>query len=731
MAFWNRKKPQDGFKFLELPGNGIVRPIAISPTQAMGSSGTTIFSGYFDEEYLADLKGQPAADKYDQMRRNDARVRMCLAAVSNPIRSASWEIQAAQDADENQERQKELVEHILFSDLNKTWQELLSEILSFIAFGHSVFELVDKVVLDHPKFGSYNGLSQIGFRSQRTLWRWNLNKETGKIESLEQTVYGDLDRQVLIPGDRLLVFSLEKEGDNYEGISGLRACYGSWYRKQVYLKLMAIGIERNAVPTPKVKFPPNFPASEQWSQLVANLEALTSHQQNYLLYPNTVEIDFNTNNFDPEKVKEAIKFENEEMSFAFLQNFLLLGQQGSGSYALSFDLSDFYLSGIESVAQLVCDQFNRIVIPKLVKMNFGPQEVYPKLVCSGISDKAGKEFAEMLKLLFDSKGIVPDDKLEENLRKRLGLPEKSAEGQRSSENSNPEGVQFSEHPKKKDYFLAEKVTPKKLIRFSQEKLTAYMRETLKPMGDRLVQDLMRAVRNSIPSQRINAYKQVKLIGGTAYQTELVEWLAEIANVALEKARKEVPKAKGVRLSEDLKLSEFDRLPPDLQRRIKAASELLVGKQVADLEKGVFFKFTANAMSTEGNDAVLEEELQNASDDYIDGVSIVAGASEISATVVNESRNAFFYDSEVLEEIESFTFVNSNPVSEICQDLAGRTFSKDDPSAEMYQPPLHWNCKSYIVPNLKGSNKEIDERGLKPSSEKIASSIQFGELKIKK
>ncbi len=55
-------------------------------------------------------------------------------------------------------------------------------------------------------------------------------------------------------------------------------------------------------------------------------------------------------------------------------------------------------------------------------MNFGPQDKYPILKVSGITDKAGSELATLLKSLVDGKMLTPDDRLEEHLRKRYGIP---------------------------------------------------------------------------------------------------------------------------------------------------------------------------------------------------------------------------------------------------------------------------------------------------------------------
>ena len=128
---------------------------------------------------------------------------------------------------------------------------------------------------------------------------------------------------------------------------------------------------------------------------------------------------------------------------AFLANFLELGMSGTGSYALSNDLSDFFLTGLEFIAKEIAEQLNKNLIPGLVKMNFGPRDKYPTIQFNGISDKAGKEMADILGILTSAQIITPDDNLEKHLRKRLGITEISEEGRRIKPTPS-EGLSLSE-----------------------------------------------------------------------------------------------------------------------------------------------------------------------------------------------------------------------------------------------------------------------------------------------
>lgn len=403
--------------------------IVVQNTSEVGSTGTKIFGGYLSEEYLAALRGRARADVFDKMRRSDPQVKMCLSAVKNPIKSATWDIEPGDDSDEAK-ADADFVKHVLFEGMERPFKKTISEALTAVEFGFCVLEVVDSVVVGHPTFGSYNGIRKLGFRSQRTIERWNKDPKTGSLASVSQYAYGDEMKVVDIPADFLLLFTMDQEGENYEGISLLRPCYGSWLRKDKYMKLNAIGIEKFAIPTPVVDVPSGKENSPEFALLKDALEKYVAHHSAYLLKPAGWTIDLKTNTYDPQKVEVSIDNEDKRMVKAFLANFLELGMSGTGAYALSNDLSDFFLSGLVQIADEITGPFNERLIPRLVKMNRGERAKYPKLVVSGIEDKAGKELAEIIKFLADSKAIIPDDALEANLRKRYSLPAASKEGQR-------------------------------------------------------------------------------------------------------------------------------------------------------------------------------------------------------------------------------------------------------------------------------------------------------------
>ena len=143
------------------------------------------------------------------------------------------------------------------------------------------------------------------------------------------------------------------------------------------------------------------------------------------------------------------------MAKAFLANFLELGMGGGGgAFALSTDLSDFFLSGLTYIANIIKEDIDQM-LKELVIINFGEQDKYPTFEFTGITDKAGEEFAKILNLLVQSNIIVPDDNLEDHIRNRIGVTPKSDEGQRDkpeapqAQMSLSEKVQFAIKQKRK------------------------------------------------------------------------------------------------------------------------------------------------------------------------------------------------------------------------------------------------------------------------------------------
>lgn len=730
-----------------------------------GKSGTLVASGVYTDEYLSQLQGNEAAAIYSRMERSDYQVQKILAAVQNPIKSASWSIDPVSE-DPQDMKVAAIIEQILLKDLN--WSEKLEEILTFIPRSHAVFEVINanKQTKD---LGPYTGLANLAFRDQSSLTKWIHDPATGDLIEIEQKASGDIEVETMLPAQFLLIFYNKKKG-NDNGFPMLRPLYGPYKRKLMIEELKMIGIERSAIPFPKAKVPANAkPTDKEYLAMVDLLAKYTSGQDSYMIYPEGYEVDFHTNVFDPTQLEATIKSEDTKMAGSILAMFVELGTGGNaGALALSENMEKFFTNGIVGFANAIADTINERLIPSLVRMNFGDTvDNFPKLIYSGIAESAGKSLMEIVTGYKNAGVITADQNLEDHLRKVHKLPKRMEgtvmdNGGETDANGNPppEGGQDdgggdpdagnttpnpagSDNPdaQLKDAVsnviqLADK--PSSLIQKKADEVKSLMREKLGLMKDKMLVDIARYYKQLPENKKLKAITMVNVGYTTKFKTELKAALSSVASQALIEARKEVPGKDRVKLKNDdaimkaldpegtFKFNDFSKLPAHVQLMLSLQTDLIVDREVKELSDIVGFQFIQSTTSTDSLDLIIKD-LSDAADKVIAAPSIDAAATNVVSTMVNETRNTFFFDPEVIEEIASFTFMNSDPKSAICQALAGMTFTAVDAEALRYNPPLHHNCKSWLSPNLKSSKKQVPVTGLPAISETAKKSITLSEV----
>jgi len=700
---------------------------------SIGSAGTEISGGIYSEDYLGALTGTDAAEMYDKMRRSDTTIKMCLSSVKNPILGAKFDFEPASE-DEEHIKHADFLKFIYFDDLARPFKGHIKEALTHVDFGHAIFEMIHKKGYN-KEWGDYIGINRFGWRSPKTITEWVIDPDTGDLAGIKQTVSGDYapsKNDVFIPGKFLMAIVNELEGDNYSGISDLRPCYGAYFRKNLYLKLQGIGAEKSITMVIGT-VPKGQELKQQAIDFEEVLQKFICNESNYIKKPEGWGVEIINSQFDPEKLSKIITREENGMVKSFLANFLNLGQDGGGgAFALSNDLSDFFLQGIQHKADNICEAHNISPVKDLIKYNFGPQDKYPKMICTGIQDKAGKELAEIVETLVKAGALTPDPKLERYLRAVNKLPEKEeidasmvdpnsptptikkpdvnkAEKENETDEKKQENAEKksdaaieNETPNKQfddNLTMADSKpkTPKALIEKSQKGLRVIMQFRLRQIRDKLIKDTIRNYNKLSDTKKVNATKGVEAGFSAKFKDDLFYALVQVGGESYDQVKKEIPGLENIQFADDETLS---RLPKKTREYLKRQAELLTETMSNDLEKNTFFQFSSSIDSTQ-DENIIAQDMREAGDKYIDGAGTSVASGNAASFAVNKTRQDIFAEPEVLEQIESFTFVNPDPQVAICKQLAGKSFDSDDSSSLRYQPPLHHNCKSYVVSNLKG------------------------------
>lgn len=99
----------------------------------IGRTGAKHYGGIFYEEFLPELRGIRGVRVYEEMSENDDVCGAILFAIKMLIRQASWSVRAASSSAVDK-RAAEFVESCLH-DMQSTWTDTISEILSFLTYG--------------------------------------------------------------------------------------------------------------------------------------------------------------------------------------------------------------------------------------------------------------------------------------------------------------------------------------------------------------------------------------------------------------------------------------------------------------------------------------------------------------------------------------------------------------------------------------------------------------------
>ncbi|MBR0287636.1 MAG: hypothetical protein IJQ82_01520, partial [Selenomonadaceae bacterium] len=194
-----------------------------------GRVGAKRYGGTFFEEFLPELRGTNGVQVYQEMSDNDDTIGAVLFAIKMLIRQASWSVQPAGNEKIDVEA-AEFVESCLH-DMQLTWTDTISEILSFLTYGWSLHEIVYKRRMGRKKDPRLEskfadgliGWQKLPIRAQESLFEWEFDDNdnlTGFIQMPAPTY-----ETIRIPAEKFLLFRTESRKENPEGRSILRNSY--------------------------------------------------------------------------------------------------------------------------------------------------------------------------------------------------------------------------------------------------------------------------------------------------------------------------------------------------------------------------------------------------------------------------------------------------------------------------------------------------------------------------
>ncbi len=397
-------------------------------------------TGWIYEEFLRELQGRKGVEVYKEMSENDDIIGAILFATEMLMRQSDWNIQEAGATQQDLDA-AEFVRTCM-DDMDETWSEFISEVLSFLPYGWSYHEIVYKRRMGNTRNletrSKYDdgliGWRKLPVRSQDTLWEWKYDERDNLIGLVQCAP--PLYDQVFIPLEKALHFKTRSRKSNPEGRSILRNSYRDWYFKRRIQEIEGIGIERDLAGLPVLTAPDGVDIwSDECKTELAKAEAIVrsvrrDEREGIVLgngWQFTLTSTGGRRQFDTNQIIERY---DTRMAMTVLADFVLLGHQNVGSFALSSDKTELFSVALGAFLDLICEVFNKQAIPRLIDINrehFAGITGYPTLIHGDIETQNLGELGQFVSQMVGIGAITPDGGMEAYLRMAANLPEMDPE----------------------------------------------------------------------------------------------------------------------------------------------------------------------------------------------------------------------------------------------------------------------------------------------------------------
>lgn len=404
----------------------------------LGVSGKNTYTGDIRaDEFLQELKGKRAVQKYREMRDNNAIVGSIMYAVEQTLRDVKIEVKPA-DESAVAKKEAEFLQSVL-DDMDHSLDDHISEALSYLTYGFSWFEVVYKrregdfrSPKKNSKFEDGRiGVKKIAIRAPWTVESFEVDQSTGEILGMwQEASWGK--RPAMIPVEKSIYYRTTSLNNDPSGRSVLRNAYVSYTYLNKIQSYEAIAIERELHGVPVGRMPAEYLSAEATtdqanlrSQFERILRDLKNNEQGYALLPSDLYVDadgkptsqrlmdvelITANGSRSIDIDPVVKRYQHDIARSLMAEFLMLGS-GSGSYALSKTKTDLFLRSLESYINTIVDVLNKQLVERLWQLNGLDWATMPKLVAGDVAPHDLREIASFLRNL-NGAGIELKDQVE-------------------------------------------------------------------------------------------------------------------------------------------------------------------------------------------------------------------------------------------------------------------------------------------------------------------------------
>lgn len=684
-----------------------------------GSAEKTVTESSYDQNsylrpYNTDDLWQKTGDYtlYEAMGFDD-QVSVAMQLKKDLVIGSGWDITVEQSGDS---AIRDDIYQRLEEDVEVNFEDQLEELIdNAYSYGFACSEKLFRMRDDNT----------LSFKELRTrhpnTWRLHTDKH-GRMEKYEQM---GSDDSVAINPKSLIHMINQGKWQNPYGRSDLRAAYEAWMTKRHIIRFYAIFLEKHASPTPYAKYDKKAPKDKvlEIFNIIKKFQTKTA-----MVFPKEFEVDFLESKSNGDAYTKGINLFNmfigRSLTIPDLLGFSGSESQSGGSQALGREQMTVFSKHIERRRRSLERIVNKHIVQPLVTWNYGQVELFPKFVLKPLSDDKAIEYAKIFLEAVKGNAYKPNDEEINHFRTLIKFPEGAVEHKEAApspffespgipgKDSPPEDeiesdgdLPEEEGAKKKEFKayltpkdeLSKKIhkrlnvpATKALLEANHQKLLA----ELAPVTEEIFEDLKEQIRKKKilgekpHPERIDSIKIKNLSKMNAVLKRNLKSHYKDSQIL---ARQELPRQvfnEPMPTEEFLNYLDQDTFDyiGDWEYRMSQFTREELKRAIRD---GLPLSTVEGVMDTDGK--------------RLSDTSLERYSRTKHTEVMNYGRQAEFEASGVVSGF-LYSAIMDGRTTEICRGLHGKKFKKGTEPI----PPMHFNCRSLLIPITIFDDKEAQK-----------------------
>lgn len=691
---------------------------------------------------------------YEEMAHDD-QVSVCLQLKNDLVVGSGWDI-VTEDDDQME------VQDAIYCSLEEDPDESLDDYLALYLSNADTFGWALAEKLFQRKQDGMLTLKSLKTRHPDSFLIYTDDK--GNVEKYVQM---QASSKVKIAPKALMHYTPNMSTVGPYGQSPLRKVYSAYFTKRHITRFYSIFLEAAAKPIPVAKYDKNLPDKKvtQIHSIIKRFQAKTA-----LTIPKDIEVEFLEATSQGDAYIKGINLFNMFIGRGLfvpdLLGFTGEGAMKGGSQALGKEQVEIFMKHIARRRRSIERLINRHIIQPIIIHNYGFMPKFPKFQFRPLTEDDTKEYAKIFIEAVKGKFYNPTEEEVNHLRGLLKFPEGEVDlipsgtggggtpllgpggqplppnnpdggpgnspiGEENGDKNSPEdesgnvpgtttppvetddnGDAKETQKNKKDradYVLDEKPIPLEQRPFQEEEATAPTTD-FKALDSQLNASIATAMAKAKPivddifSQLVDQMEKKKVLKNPGKLNELkLRGLGKLQRELKANLLDGFKKHSELALAEIIRTDFRTPLPADeFLNLLEQETFQYVGDWEYEVTKGA--RLAAQNAVRDGLpisavlDMVEEETKKKAL------VSLERFSRTKHTEVMNRARMAMFDNSRVVDAVR-FMAVLDGRTTTVCAGLHGKVFKKGTEPV----PPLHFNCRSVLVPLTVFQDKEIDEK----------------------